>query len=179
MEGIIDYEALVSTTKIEDITPNKKNQAILRRLKNNDANFDSLCICSGGGYYDYIPTSTEDIGWLGYFIGQSTTLKRFWLHDNAVMDFVNSYSFYQGLNNNKSIQVMNFFELDAFEEGHMFARMEKFFKENHSLIEVHVDSCILGVEGARQLSNLLQYLSPICVDSISMKIVLTMKHLSI
>jgi len=161
MEGIIDYEALVNTTKIEDITSNKKNQAILRKINNNDPDFDSLCICSNAGNngedYDYIPSYNEDIGWLGYFIGQSTTLKRFWFHDNDAFDFVDSWSFYQGLNCNKSIQNMNFMELGALEEGHMFTMMEKFLKENYNLTEVHVDSCILGLEGVRRLSNLLQY----------------------
>ena len=157
MEGIIDYEALVGTTGIEDITPRKANQSILRRIKNNDPNFDKLCICSRGSYngedFDYIPSYNEDKGWLGYFIGQSTTLKQFWFHDNAVLDD----HFYHGFNFNKSIQKMRFLELNTLEEENMFARMEKFFKENHSLIEVHVDSCILGAEGVRRLSNLLQY----------------------
>ena len=40
MEGY-DYDAAASTIKIEDITSNKINQEILRRLKENDPNLIS------------------------------------------------------------------------------------------------------------------------------------------
>ena len=79
MEGY-NYDALSSTIKFEDITYFKSNQDILRRLKEND--IDKLWICdeetTDGDTRDYIPDNDEDdMGWLGYFIGNNTSLKEF------------------------------------------------------------------------------------------------------
>ena len=73
-----NYDALSSTIKFEDITSSKSNQDILRRLKENDV--EILYICNEGNIAeddrDYIPLNNEDdMGWLGYFIGNSTSLK--------------------------------------------------------------------------------------------------------
>ena len=73
------YDALVETIKIEDIATDKTNQDILRRLKQNDETFNNLWICNDRGFARgssiikeraYI-CYTEELGWLGYFIGKS------------------------------------------------------------------------------------------------------------
>ena len=75
-----NYDALSTTIKFEDITSSETNQDILRRLKEND--IDELFICNeettDGNKDDYTPLNNEDdMGWLGYFIGNSTNLKDF------------------------------------------------------------------------------------------------------
>ena len=73
-----NYDALSSAIKIEDITSSKSNQDILRRLKDNDIKF--LWIYNGETTdrddCDYIHDNNEDdMGWLGYFLGNSTSLE--------------------------------------------------------------------------------------------------------
>ena len=43
MEGY-DYDAAASTIKLEDITTDRTNREILRRLKDNDPNFVKLWV---------------------------------------------------------------------------------------------------------------------------------------
>ena len=77
--------ALADTIKIEDITSNELNREILHKLKNNDESFDKLYIIAddSGDGDDYIPDDGEDLGWLGYFIGQNTKLQELsFLHYN-------------------------------------------------------------------------------------------------
>ena len=80
------YTALANSIKIEDITSKELNREILHKLKNNDESFDKLYIIgddSGDGD-DYIPDEGEDIGWLGYYIGQNTKLQE--LHFYITID---------------------------------------------------------------------------------------------
>ena len=74
-EHNIDYDALVSTTKIEEITSNEYHQLILRQIKYNDPDCTYLCLSQDGDEYEYLPDNLQDLGWLGYFIGKSTTLQ--------------------------------------------------------------------------------------------------------
>ena len=77
MEGY-NYDALSSTIKCEDITSSKTNQDILRRLKENDIKFMWICNeeTTDRDDCDYIHDNNEDdMGWLGYFIGNSTSLE--------------------------------------------------------------------------------------------------------
>ena len=70
MEGY-DYDAAASTIKIEDITSNKINRDILRRLKEDDPEFDEVWVTNArDDEFDYCPEGSLDIGWLGYFIGK-------------------------------------------------------------------------------------------------------------
>ena len=76
-----NYAALADTIKIEDITSSYVNRNILQKLKNNDKTFDKMNICCkfvnmGANSYDYLPDGGEDLGWLGYYIGQNTKLSK-------------------------------------------------------------------------------------------------------
>ena len=71
-----DYAALADTININKITYNRINRSILRKLKDNDENFTSLYIMNRGHSYNhYIADNLEELGWLGYFIGQNTKYK--------------------------------------------------------------------------------------------------------
>ena len=53
---------LKNTIKIEDITPNAENRAILYKLKQNEPSFSKLYISNGSarGMYSYVPGEEEE-----------------------------------------------------------------------------------------------------------------------
>jgi len=101
------YDTLAETINIEDIVSDEVNRDILRKLKNNDPNFDELQIvyertdvpddnggCGGIQFeleYDYSNIlanlaagerpKQKDLGWLGYFIGRNTKLREIAFYD--------------------------------------------------------------------------------------------------
>ena len=84
MEGF-DYDVAARTVKIEDITSNETNRNILRQLRENNPDFGRLWVSSrrGTSYYVYFPDEGgRDSGWLGYYIGQNTTLRELTLQSN-------------------------------------------------------------------------------------------------
>jgi len=96
-----NYAALDDTIKIEDITSDELNRQILQRLKDNDENLDNLYIMDvseNDADEEYIPTNGEDIGWLGYFIGNNTELQVLNLNKP-----INNESFYKEICHNESI----------------------------------------------------------------------------
>jgi len=144
-----DYAALADTIKIEDITSNNINRDILHKLKNNDESFDSLNIVDdeGGEDNDYYPIDGEDIGWLGYYIGQNTKLQEL----TYFYETINDESFYKEIYRNKSIKEIHFNRITVL-DGDMFSMLGPFFKNNHNLNKISVDECEFGAEAARQLS---------------------------
>ena len=157
-----NYAALASTIKIEDITSDEHNQTILQRLKDNDTSLDKLLICEDVGmifgegttidYYAPDFDNVEELGWLGYYIGQNTNLNKLYFYENRHTNMYDSERpFFQGLNCNKSIQEIHFDGFDM-SEGRLFSMMGPFFKSNDSLSKVEIENCEFGVEGASQLS---------------------------
>ena len=139
----IEYAALASTIKIEDITSNKQNQYILHRLKNNDTTL--LYIKDEPDYerdksrdFDYISDDGEDLGWLGYFIGQNTKLQQ--LNFYITID---NESFYKEMSCNKSIQVIKFCHISLDKTLQMLN--PSFLKNNYNLVEIAVYGC--NIEG--------------------------------
>jgi len=136
----VDYAALADTIKIEDITSNDINQTILRRLKDNISIHysDKLHLIKGDqDHNDYILDDGEDIGWLGYYIGQNTTLQSL------------NESFFKEISCNTSIRKVYFNIVD----GKMLSMLGKFFQNNNSLIEIWIDDCVvLNTEGVQQLT---------------------------
>ena len=152
MEGYNNYAALADTIKIEDITSNEQNQTILRQLKEHDPDLEAVHLC-GDDEADstnaYIPEKDEDIGWLGYFIGQCTTLHELhFCHDN---DDINDdvKRFYRQIRCNKSIKKVQFYGssgMNPIEEEMAF-----FFQNNYNLTTIHMEDCQMKAEGVRQL----------------------------
>lgn len=142
------YAALANTIKLEDITPNKQNQTILQKLINNDEYFDKFYIASqaSGDPDDYVPGHGEDIGWLGYFIGNNTNL-----HKLAFYATINDESFHKETSCNTSIQTVEFCDHSLL-NGRMFMMMVPLFKNNHNLTGFETDGCTITAEGIRQLS---------------------------
>ena len=150
------YDALVETIKIEDIATDKTNQDILRRLKQNDETFNNLWICNDRGFARgssiikeraYI-CYTEELGWLGYFIGKSTNLKEVNFYVN-----INDTRLFKGLGNNKSIRKICFVSF-LFNER-IFEWLDPFLKNNHNLAAIDINECVFDDGGAHQLSQVL------------------------
>ena len=144
----IDYAALADTIKIEDITSDETNQEILHKLKDNDERFDKLYIMDDNGSsddVDYIPDEGEDLGWLGYFIGNNKKL-----HEIHFYKPINE-SFYQEISHNKSIKKMHFNGNSSL-DGDKIRMLGPFLKNNNNLSDIDIESCQVGAEGIRQLS---------------------------
>ena len=148
-----NYDALSSTIKFEDITSSKSNQDILRRLKEND--IDTLFICNENTTTeddrDYIPFNDEknDMGWLGYFIGNSTSLKEFYFVTQDIHDLETLCG---GMHNNRSIMNICFNNCNNRLNGNIFGMLDQFFKNNHKLTKFVVEDCELGTHDVRHLS---------------------------
>ena len=148
-----NYDAFASTINIEGITSSKLNQEdILRRPKDNDPSLNRLRICGVNSTdresHNYIPDVGEDMGWLGYYIGQHTSLRELYTNQS---DTIQNSSFCKGLRCNKSIKNISLYYVDI-PGGDTLQTLGQFFKNNHNLTEIEVNHCEMGTEGARWLS---------------------------
>jgi len=159
-------EALVGSMNVEDITPEEQNQKILLCLKDNVTlldyePFDKLWIIdkdnTDGDRRDYIPdigdgwgSDKEDIGWLGYFLGQNTSLTELYMCRG--IDYTDT--FYKGLSCNKTIRTIYLSGMYGrhLSDGQALQMLDQFFKCNDSLTEFKVDDCGFQAAGIRQLS---------------------------
>ena len=123
-----NYAASADTIKIEDITSDEQNREIIQRLRDNDESFDSLYMDSGSSEDDdeYKHIDGEDIGWLGYYIGQNTELKCLYFCET-----INDESFFKELCHNKSIEEIHFDENGSL-DGDIIRMLDPFFKNNHT-----------------------------------------------
>ena len=153
--GVSKYNAS-SRIKITDITSNEKNQAILQRLKDNDETFDTIYIDSGHPLwatgadedtYCYTIIDGEDIGWLGYYIGQNTILREL----NFFPDLIIDEHFYKQLSRNNSISQVRLSRVH-FINSNVFSMLGPFFKNNNSLSSLRVSKCMMGADCLRQLA---------------------------
>ena len=73
------YAQLAQTVNLEDITSSPENTIILQKLRDNDSAFDYLQITGDDdfvfGENDFWIEEGDDLGWLGYFVGNNTTLR--------------------------------------------------------------------------------------------------------
>ena len=122
MEGY-DYDAAASTIKLEDISTDETNRAILRKLKENDSEFVELLLVrkrdeDGGNYRrdenEFCPDGTCDLGgrelgWLGYFIGGNAVLQELHFDLNPFDGFSNDAieAFCRGVNVNSLFGKLN------------------------------------------------------------------------
>ena len=134
-----DYAALANTIKIKDITSDEINRYILQKLKYNES-FDYLYIMDSSGSSDedeYIPDEGEDLGWLGYFLGNNTKLQ--------VLNFfktINDESFFKEICHNKSIEAIRFCQISL--DGEILSMLGQFVKNNTNLNKISVMSVNLG-----------------------------------
>jgi len=148
----INYAALANTINIEDITSDKANRNVLRNLQNNNPEFTTVYIMNERNVADeemdgYYPVDGEDMGWLGYFIGQNTKLEEI-----CFLDTIDNELFYKEMSCNKSIKEAQFSMCDLL-DGEIFSMLCAFLKNNNSLTKIEVEECEFGAGSSiRQLS---------------------------
>ena len=146
------YDAQADTIDVDDIATNSNNRIVLRRLRRNDANDennDSLWIQNvhdkdGEDCIDYVPEGTYDMGWLGYFVGKNEHLRK--LNIRSFRDVIEP--FLRGVNRNKSIREIGFYDVDLL-GGEMFTMLTPFFQNTYNLTTIIINDCNFGDEGCR------------------------------
>ena len=156
MSNYTDYHALEGTTEIGDITSDEANALILRRIKENNPNITSLSVCHQRFRdamitdYKYVPDGGSDIGWLGYFIGNSTNLVKLELYFTQ-LEYINGgvESFWRGMCSNRSIE-----RLRVVDTKIPVQLLGPFFENNTNLMDIQVSNCDFGTEDECRLLSL-------------------------
>ena len=102
---MVDYpnDALAVTVRIKDKTSCANNRALLHRIKNNDPSLTYLYIVEDDEDDRFFSAREgDDLGWLGYFIGENETLKSLYICYLPAQKQIKS--FFIGLQRNKSIK---------------------------------------------------------------------------
>ncbi|KAL7455389.1 hypothetical protein ACHAWC_009216 [Mediolabrus comicus] len=156
------YEAHAQTVILTDITSDEYNAAILQKLRDNDPKFTSLGITFGdpGDEDDFLIGREDDLGWLGYFIGRSTTLQYLFIYDTpAYMHMPQAIevnrigTFIEGFNRNQSIKEMH---IGSGLGSAMFGQTDNFFKNNNGLRELSFGiMSTISAESARSIAHML------------------------
>lgn len=155
-----NYDLLAGTITMEEITYNEKKQDILRRIKENDIQKVAICdsrMPSRDNFTYSMHYESHEMGWLGYFIGRSSSVKE--LHISVCRTYqqyspiiCGSSDFCRGIKQNKSIQQVKFYGIGLSGSFEFISMLDKLFRNSHNLRELHVVRCELGMEGTRLLS---------------------------
>jgi hypothetical protein len=100
---MVNYQHDALSVRMKDITSDARNRAVLHRIKNNDPSLTRLYIADED-YEDeiFIVREGDNLGWLGYFIGENVTLKSLYICYHPPQEQVEN--FFIGLQHNKSIK---------------------------------------------------------------------------
>jgi len=157
------YDAQADSINVDDIATDATNRIVLRRIRSNEKMIDDDgCEISKDLYIqnehdddgeecvDYVPESAYDMGWLGYFIGNSDRIEDLHLSaftptsDASVTEVLEP--FFKGLSGNKSITTLDFGSMDLL-GGRVFSMMGRFFENSCSLANLKIHRCHLGDDG--------------------------------
>ena len=142
------YDARADSINVDDIATNDNNRLMINRMKrNNPEDHDVLYIQNqhdedGEACEDYVPEDTNDMGWLGYFIGKNEHLRQLtFVSFNPIsgVSFTEILeAFIRGVNNNKSITTLDF-RMDLL-GGRVFTMLVPFFENSQTLanLTIHV-----------------------------------------
>ncbi|EJK48051.1 hypothetical protein THAOC_33184 [Thalassiosira oceanica] len=155
----VDCNALEATTSIEDITEDKLNRDILRRLKNDELSALWLCRPDLSGdnkdyehHEDYELGSSRELDWLGHFTKKSTRLEKFGILGDDAFRNCSGHSvdrFLGNLGKCNHIKKMIFYCTDLAEIIYKLGPAMK----NNSITHFTVERCYLGVPEATFLFN--------------------------
>ncbi len=155
------YDAHAQTVILKDITSDEYNAAILQKLRDNDPKFTSLGITLGDpcDEDDFLIARGDDLGWLGYFVGRSTTLVNLYIYDTPDMHMPQAIdvnrigTFIEGFNRNQSIQEMH---IGSGLGSAMFGQTDNFFKNNNNLRELSFGiMSTISAESACSIAHML------------------------
>ena len=122
MDNFQKYDDHADTISVDDITENSNNRHVMRRIKNNDADYNNVLYIQnehdddGEECIDYVPEGSFDMGWLGYFVGKYEHLEELNVRSftptsgESVRDVLET--FFRGVNCNTSIRKI-YFQMDA------------------------------------------------------------------
>ena len=149
------YDEQAGIIKIEDIANDDQNRAVLNRIKGNkEGDHCTLAIQNehddDEDIINYVPEGAKDMGWLGYFVGKSDCVDGLCINGFNGMSIDIIKPFLMGINNNKSIYTLEYNRMHLSSE--MFTLMGTFFKNNKNISNLHINNCIVGVEGSRALA---------------------------
>eukprot|EP00573_Skeletonema_grethae_P011312 CAMPEP_0201706498 /NCGR_PEP_ID=MMETSP0578-20130828/49000_1 /ASSEMBLY_ACC=CAM_ASM_000663 /TAXON_ID=267565 /ORGANISM="Skeletonema grethea, Strain CCMP 1804" /LENGTH=305 /DNA_ID=CAMNT_0048194959 /DNA_START=346 /DNA_END=1259 /DNA_ORIENTATION=+ len=115
------YDALVASVRLKDITSSAENRALLHRIMNNDPALTSLYIDDSYDEYDddeefgiFVVRERDDLGWLGYFVGRNESLTELSVFiltkgiTNLTTHRDRIETFFDGTQHNKSIKKIEF-----------------------------------------------------------------------
>jgi len=143
------YPALADTIKIKDITSNKQNQTILQQLKDNNEAFSELSIGSYGNEDNlyFSPQSSEELAWLGYFIGRNTNVWELYITSTPPPSCDGGIEiFRKGLSENTSIFKMVILD-GNYSGGKVFQLLNPFMESSSELTDFEVEDGAFGVLG--------------------------------
>ena len=152
------YESKVGDVKLEDITSDEYNAAILRKLSDGAPCFTSIFLTSGiDEDYDFVVRDGDDMGWLGYFIGRNTQLQELCIWSGLEGNSDHRLdALTQGISLNKSIQKL---EICTESGDAVLQRLGPFFRSNDSLVHLQLSDFNVGPESARNLAVVLRDMS--------------------
>eukprot|EP00984_Skeletonema_dohrnii_P026243 scaffold15567_cov74-Skeletonema_dohrnii-CCMP3373.AAC.3 len=112
------YEANAADISFEDITSSEQNKQILRRLRDGDDKISELRLGMHNCYqFSFSIRKGDDLGWLGYFIGNSEYLRVLNIHylpeDEGGEQQIDAFMF--GLARNQSIRRIRAYHLRGYE----------------------------------------------------------------
>lgn len=109
----VDYDALEATTSVEGMTYDDDNQEILQLLKDDHGDFPCLCISEEVyGNREYLPYSSEELGWLGHFAKKSAHLVEFSVEGDKAFNNCSQQSvdrFFEDIGKCNRIRKLHFF----------------------------------------------------------------------
>ena len=137
------YDEQASSINVEDITNDDDNRIILDRIMRNDGDTKKLFIQDMR--YDandlvYVPKSSVDMGWLGYFIGKNNHLEVLYIRGCDNVSFEAFEQFLVGISHNKSITSLDLDSMDLF-DGKTFTMLGPFFGNNKKLGTLTIREC--------------------------------------
>ncbi len=144
------YEARAQTINLEQITSDEYNAEILRLLRDSDPNFTYVYIQNHyEDFCDFVIREGDDLGWLGYFVGQSNSLHSLGIQylpqDREQVD-----AFVRGIECNQLIQKLEFYG----DIGDGFQSLGSLLK-NDNLKFLTFSNFDIGLECARNIAFML------------------------
>ena len=163
----VDYDALVATTSVEEITEDKCNWFVLRLLKNDnlrDLWLRTSDLADDPG--DYVIGGSTELGWLGHFAKKSTELEEFGINGNSIFDSCSGQSvdrFFEDLGMCNHIKKMNF---DGTNLDEIINNLGPAIKSNN-ITHWCSTGCYLGAPGVNHLFDTfrdMNSLEELCFD---------------
>ena len=126
------YKEHAQDVNLEDITSSERNKNILQKLRDGDPEFRSFCILDEpmDDFDDeFMVEEEDDLGWLGYFIGESKILTSL-----LVKCFMTGTSLIEGICRNQSIE-----SLDIDQDVGNYLCFGRIFKDNNRLTSLRFE----------------------------------------